>query len=139
MSGDLLSTLLSFQPDSPELEKRRDYDSKARNFVSQLNNISSSHWAKGADTQQDVLTVRCTRSVVWNPTDVIDTQPRRKLNSVRLRSPSLHRRCYRQEADTGDTTAREDTMELSGALLGDSRPCTAALHWERVADAGRMD
>jgi COP9 signalosome complex subunit 3 len=63
MAAELVNILLSFQPDSPELEKRRDYDTKARNFVKQLDNISASHWNKGADTQQDVLTVRRTLGI----------------------------------------------------------------------------
>jgi COP9 signalosome complex subunit 3 len=58
MSADIATVLLQFQPDSPEFESRRDYDQAARNFVLQLSNISSSHWSKGADTPQDVLTVR---------------------------------------------------------------------------------
>jgi COP9 signalosome complex subunit 3 len=57
MSGDLLTVLLQFQPDSEELKQRRDYDQAARSFVSQLNNISASHWSKGVDTPQDVLAV----------------------------------------------------------------------------------
>ncbi|RYN25725.1 hypothetical protein AA0113_g5090 [Alternaria arborescens] len=57
MSAELTTILLSFQPDSPELAKRRDYDTKARQFVSQLSNISSTSWTKGADTQQDVLSI----------------------------------------------------------------------------------
>ncbi|KAH4203988.1 hypothetical protein HBH96_000730 [Parastagonospora nodorum] len=57
MSADLVNLLLQFQPDAPEVKQRRDYDQAARNFVSQLSNISSSHWQKGADTPQDVLTV----------------------------------------------------------------------------------
>jgi COP9 signalosome complex subunit 3 len=47
MSTELTTILLSFQPDSPELAKRRDYDSKARSFVSQLNAIQPSNWSKG--------------------------------------------------------------------------------------------
>jgi COP9 signalosome complex subunit 3 len=57
MSADLISLLLQFQPDSPQLKQRREYDQQARNFVSQLSNVSPSHWQKGADTPQDVLTV----------------------------------------------------------------------------------
>ncbi|KAF2134646.1 hypothetical protein P153DRAFT_380456 [Dothidotthia symphoricarpi CBS 119687] len=57
MSADLLTTLLQFQPDAPELKQRRDYDHAARAFVSQLSNIAATHWAKGADTAQDVLSV----------------------------------------------------------------------------------
>jgi COP9 signalosome complex subunit 3 len=57
MSGDLVSLLLQFQPDAPELKQKREYDQAARNFVSQVSNIPASHWQKGADTPQDVLTV----------------------------------------------------------------------------------
>jgi hypothetical protein len=57
MSGDLLNLLLQFQPESPEVKEKREYDQAARNFVSQVSNISPSHWQKGADTAQDVLTV----------------------------------------------------------------------------------
>ncbi|KAF2027902.1 hypothetical protein EK21DRAFT_114390 [Setomelanomma holmii] len=57
MTADLVTVLLQFQPESPELKQRRDYDQAARSFVSQLSNISASHWSKGADTPQDVLAV----------------------------------------------------------------------------------
>jgi hypothetical protein len=139
MADNLVSILLSFQPDSPELEKRRDYDNAARNFVSQVSTISQSHWNKGADTQQDVLTVRRTRSVAWGCTDSVDTQPRRQLNSVRLRSPSSHRCRRRQEAYTRDTTARGLAMEPAGPVLGDCRSCAAAVRRKRVEDTGRVD
>ncbi|KAF2853966.1 hypothetical protein T440DRAFT_295268 [Plenodomus tracheiphilus IPT5] len=57
MAADLVKTLLQFQPESPELKQRRDYDKAARDFVLQLSNIPASTWSKGAETQQDVLTV----------------------------------------------------------------------------------
>lgn len=57
MAADIASILLQFQPESPELKQKRDYDLAARTFVSQLSNISAGHWVKGADTQQDVLTI----------------------------------------------------------------------------------
>jgi COP9 signalosome complex subunit 3 len=57
MSGDLLNVLLHFQPDSLSIKSNRDYDQAARSFVSQLSNISPSHWSKAADTPQDVLVV----------------------------------------------------------------------------------
>ncbi|KNG50610.1 checkpoint protein kinase [Stemphylium lycopersici] len=57
MSGELATILLSFDPNSPDVEKRRDYDSKARSFVSQLSNMPASQWLKGADTEQDPLVV----------------------------------------------------------------------------------
>lgn len=57
MSAELVTILLQFQPDAPEVKQRRDYDAAARAFLVQLSNIPAAHWAKGADTQQDVLTV----------------------------------------------------------------------------------
>jgi COP9 signalosome complex subunit 3 len=73
MSAELTTILLSFQPDSPELVKRRDYDTKARQFVSQLSNISSTSWTKGADTQQDVLSVRKTYRIGLQTAEFLDT------------------------------------------------------------------
>lgn len=58
MAESLLQILLQFQPGSLELKQKRDYDQAARNFVSQVSNISSTHWQKGVDTPNDVLTVR---------------------------------------------------------------------------------
>jgi COP9 signalosome complex subunit 3 len=58
MSSDIATISLQFQPDNPDFKTRRDYDQAARSFVSQLSNLSSSAWSKGADTPQDVLTVR---------------------------------------------------------------------------------
>lgn len=60
MSADLITILLQFQPEAEELKQRQKYDQAARNFVSQLNNISQPHWLKGADTPEDVLEVRYT-------------------------------------------------------------------------------
>jgi COP9 signalosome complex subunit 3 len=77
MSAELTSMLLSFQPDSPELAKRRDYDSKARYFVSQLANVPSALWVKGADTQQDVLSVGQTCGITGATADSADIEPRR--------------------------------------------------------------
>lgn len=57
MSAELLNILLGFQPDAPELQQKREYDTTARNFVSSLGNISAQHFLKGADTPQDVLSV----------------------------------------------------------------------------------
>jgi COP9 signalosome complex subunit 3 len=57
MSSDLLTLLLQFQPEAPELKDRREYDLAARNFVQQVTTISPLQWQKGADTPQDVLTV----------------------------------------------------------------------------------
>lgn len=57
MTADLTTVLLQFQPEAEELKSRQKYDQAARQFVTQLNNISASHWSKGADTPQDVLEV----------------------------------------------------------------------------------
>lgn len=57
MTADLVNVLLQFQPDDPEFKKNLHYDQAARNFISQLQNVSASHWNKGADTPQDVLTI----------------------------------------------------------------------------------
>ncbi|KAF1848546.1 uncharacterized protein K460DRAFT_334779 [Cucurbitaria berberidis CBS 394.84] len=57
MSAELTSILLQFQPESPEVKQKRDYDQAARSFVAQLANISAGHWLKAADTPQDVLEV----------------------------------------------------------------------------------
>ena len=65
MSAEFTSILLQFQPESPELKQRRDYDQAARSFVSQLANISAGHWLKAADTPQDVLTVSLLQSASW--------------------------------------------------------------------------
>lgn len=57
MSSDLLSFLFSFQPDAPEVQQKRDYDTQARNFVQQIANTGSQYFLKGADTSQDLLEV----------------------------------------------------------------------------------
>ncbi|OAL01262.1 hypothetical protein IQ06DRAFT_293363 [Phaeosphaeriaceae sp. SRC1lsM3a] len=57
MAVDLVELLLEFQPDSPELKHKRDYDQQARKFVSELSNVSASQWQKGADSPQDALTL----------------------------------------------------------------------------------
>lgn len=58
MAADLLTLLLSFQPDTPGQEKRREYDANARSFVTQLANVPAAQWSKAADTEQDILAVR---------------------------------------------------------------------------------
>ncbi|KAF2739397.1 hypothetical protein EJ04DRAFT_484181 [Polyplosphaeria fusca] len=55
MSSELLQALWSFQPDSPEVQQKREYDHQARQFRHQVSNISTSHFLKGAETPQDVL------------------------------------------------------------------------------------
>ncbi|KAF2640018.1 hypothetical protein P280DRAFT_490416 [Massarina eburnea CBS 473.64] len=57
MSGELLSVLLGFQPEAPELRERREYDRQAREFVEHLSKIGTAHFLKGADTPQDFLDV----------------------------------------------------------------------------------
>lgn len=57
MTADLTTLLLQFQPEAEELSSRQKYDQAARQFATQLNNVSASHWTKGADTAQDVLEV----------------------------------------------------------------------------------
>lgn len=70
MAGDLFELLVEFQPDSPDLKHKRDYDQQARKFVSELNNVSASQWQKGADTPQDLLTV-C--DAIYFSTNITDT------------------------------------------------------------------
>lgn len=102
MSAELVSILLQFQPDAPELKQRREYDTAARAFVLQLSNISASHWLKGADTQQDVLEVRAFwySRLIRTVLILAGTQPLSEHNSVRLRPPSPHRRDRREEEYT---------------------------------------
>ncbi|KAF2996503.1 hypothetical protein E8E13_005690 [Curvularia kusanoi] len=57
MTVELPALLLQFQPESEELKSRHKYDQAARQFVKQLDNVSTPHWLKGADTPQDVLEV----------------------------------------------------------------------------------
>lgn len=57
MTVELPTLLLQFQPEAKELNSRQKYDQAARQFVKQLDNVSASHWLKGADAPQDVLEV----------------------------------------------------------------------------------
>ena len=57
MAVELPTLLLQFQPEAEELKSHQKYDQAARQFVKQLDNVSASHWLKGADTPQDVLEV----------------------------------------------------------------------------------
>lgn len=57
MTVELSALLLQFQPESEELRSRQKYDQAARQLVKQLDNVSTSHWLKDADTPQDVLEV----------------------------------------------------------------------------------
>ncbi|KAF2711703.1 hypothetical protein K504DRAFT_475490 [Pleomassaria siparia CBS 279.74] len=54
-SAELFGVLVSFQPDAPEVQQKRDYDAQARDFVQRVANIGPSHFLKGADTSQDLL------------------------------------------------------------------------------------
>jgi hypothetical protein len=97
MSADLVNILLSFQPESPELKQKLEYDQQARSFVAQLSNISASHWQKGADTPQDVLEVSAYHEALHIPLIALDTESRGQLNSLCLRPPPAHP-CHRREA-----------------------------------------
>jgi COP9 signalosome complex subunit 3 len=57
MAVELPALLLQFQPESEDLKSRQKYDQAAKAFVKQLDNVSASHWSKGADTPQDVLEI----------------------------------------------------------------------------------
>jgi len=57
MSAEIVSSLLSFQPDAPELQQKREYDKEAREFVKQLNGLTQATFLKGADSPQDALNV----------------------------------------------------------------------------------
>ena len=57
MTAELPTLLQQFQPECEELKSRQKYDQAARQFVKQLDNVSVTHWLKGADTPQDVLEV----------------------------------------------------------------------------------
>lgn len=90
MAAELPTLLLQFQPESEELRSRQKYDQAARQFVKQLDNVSSSHWLKGAETPQDVLEVgEAVRRIGLGLTER-DPQPRSELDSVRLRPPPPH-------------------------------------------------
>lgn len=111
MSADLVSILLQFQPEAPEVKLWRDYDQAARNFAAQLSNISSSHWQKAAGTPQDVLTVclmHCCPALLLTP---LGSQPFCQLNSVRLRAPPSHRHLCRQAHRSRGTQARRLVMD----------------------------
>lgn len=92
MTVELPTLLLQFQPDSEELKSRQKYDQAARQFVKQLDNVSASHWSKGADTPQDVLEVD--NSYICGEVGLTsaDSEPRRQLNSLCFRTPPPHLR-----------------------------------------------
>jgi hypothetical protein len=136
MSAELTTILLSFQPDSPELVQRREYDAKARQFVSQLSPISSTHWSKGAETPQDVLSVSPVCCIDLEIANFTDTQPRRQLNSIRLCPPPPHRSLGREEEYTRVIAARRLVMESASTLPRDCGPDTAAICGKGVEGAG---
>jgi COP9 signalosome complex subunit 3 len=57
MSAETIASLLSFQPDAPELQQKREYDKEAREFVKQINALTPTTFLKGADSPQDPLNV----------------------------------------------------------------------------------
>lgn len=63
MSADLVAVLLSFQPDAPQLEQRREYDRQAREFVKQISGLTQAQFLKGADSPQDPLNVCQLRNI----------------------------------------------------------------------------
>ncbi len=65
MTVELPTLLLQFQPDAEELKSRQKYDQAARQFVKQLDNVSASHFLKGAGTPQDVLEVYAASNHCW--------------------------------------------------------------------------
>ena len=138
MSAELASILLQFQPEAPELKQRREYDQAARSFVSQLSNISASHWLKGLDTPQEILPVSSLNAVRIRLTDCVDSQPCSQLHRVRIRASPPHHRHRRQEDRTRFITAGRCIVEQSGAFLGDGRPCSVAICWARMEEISRI-
>ncbi|KAJ4346978.1 uncharacterized protein N0V89_010911 [Didymosphaeria variabile] len=57
MSAETINSLLSFQPDAPELQRKREYDREAREFVKHINGSTPVTFLKGADSPQDPLNV----------------------------------------------------------------------------------
>ena len=57
MAVPLHALLLQFQPEAEELKVHQKYDQSARQFVKQLDNVSATHWMKGADTPEDIIEV----------------------------------------------------------------------------------
>jgi hypothetical protein len=138
MSSDLLTLLLQFQPEAPELKDRREYDLAARNFVQQVTTISPLQWQKGADTPQDVLTVCACHKATQTSLTCLGTRPRRQLDSLRVRPPPSHRIHRRQAQHSRLPQAWRPAVEQAGAMAGDVRSYTDALRWERVEEARRL-
>ncbi|KAL5429258.1 hypothetical protein PMIN06_012746 [Paraphaeosphaeria minitans] len=57
MSAEIITSLLSFQPDAPELQQKREYDKEAREFIKLVNGLTPATFLKGADSPQDPLNV----------------------------------------------------------------------------------
>ncbi|KAH6643855.1 hypothetical protein C7974DRAFT_324937 [Boeremia exigua] len=57
MAVPLHALLLQFQPEAEELKVHQRYDQSARQFVKQLDNVSATHWMKGADTPEDIIEI----------------------------------------------------------------------------------
>jgi hypothetical protein len=127
MSADLVSILFQFQPDSPELKQKLEYDQQARSFVAQLSNISASHWQKGADTPQDVLEVSAYHEALHAPLIALGTESRGQLNSVCLRPPSAHPRPRREAQHPRHTQTWGWAVDQIGAMAGDVRSCADAV------------
>lgn len=136
MAVELPALLLQFQPESEDLKSRQKYDQAAKAFVKQLDNVSASHWSKGADTPQDVLEVSRLNGCRFPKLTFADSQPHSQLDSLRLRSPPPHFRRCRQEVHRCCTGRR--IMEQAGAIPRDLRLSTNPLCWARVQEAGRL-
>lgn len=138
MSDTLLNILLSFQPEAPELNTRRDYDQAARTFASEISNISASHWQKGADAPNDALTV-------WHFTIGLElslilpgSQPIGQLDSVRLRPAPSHLRPREQAQHPRHSQARRRAMEQAGVVFGDVRSGSDAVCGPRVEEVSQL-
>jgi len=57
MAAELLNILLGFQADAPELQQKREYDRAAREFVTNISNISPSNYLKATEAPNDILGV----------------------------------------------------------------------------------
>lgn len=57
MAAELLNILLGFQADATELQQRREYDRTAREFVTNISNLPTSHFLKATDAPHDILGV----------------------------------------------------------------------------------
>ncbi|OCK79465.1 hypothetical protein K432DRAFT_330100 [Lepidopterella palustris CBS 459.81] len=55
--ADLLSLLFSFQPDSPDIKSKLDYDRQIRTYIDSVLRIPVPVYLKGADSAQDLLEI----------------------------------------------------------------------------------